>query len=244
MTERADSCNRMNFAENNYKPMKIAVITGDVVNSTQMQAGARKLFFDALLRCFQELETLYNIRIELFRGDSFQCVVSNIQDSLQLALEIMTFIRSLPPEPSDVFPGGDERKKTVSPLRYNVRISIGIGEVDFVHDSTLTSDGSAFRLSGRQLDEMKNKKQFLTIAADDDHHRELQMESVLLDVIMSNNTLQQNEVINKKLRGHIETEIAMMLSIKQPAVNQRLRAGGWHAIDAMLKHFKSLYNNG
>lgn len=225
--------------------MKIAVITGDIVNSTEMSPENKKSFFDSLFAYFKELDTFYNVKIEMFRGDSFQCMVSDIPQALQIALEIKTFIRSTVSANQTVnLKIKDNVYNTTGQIRYNARISIGIGEMDFVHDSALTSDGTAFRLSGRQLDEMKSKKQFLIIATDDEYHKELQMESVLLDVIMNNNTVQQNEVINKKLRGYIEKDIAGMLNIKQPAVNQRLNAGNWHAIDTMLKHFKLLYSNG
>ena len=215
--------------------MKIAVITGDIVNSTEIDLVNKKIFFAALSSYLKEIEEYYQVKIEIFRGDSFQCVIPNIQDALQISLEILTFIRSISPSKEPL---------SASVMGYNVRISVGIGEMDFVQDSALTSDGTAFRLSGRQLDDMKGKKQYLMIASDDNYHRELQMESALLDVILSNNTIQQNEVMNRKLRGSIEKDIAEALKIKQPAVNQRLKAGNWHIIDLMLKYYKSLYSNG
>lgn len=225
--------------------MKIAVITGDIVNSTEMTLENKKIFYDSLLKYFKELESLYNVKIEMFRGDSFQCIVESIQNALQISLLIKTFIRSLMSETQPVnLKTKDKSYKVIGQIRYNARISIGIGDMDFVHNSALTSDGTAFRISGRYLDEMKSKKQFFVIATDDEYNSELNMESLLLDVIMNSNSIQQNEVINKKLLGSTELQIAEMLNIKQPAVNQRLNLANWHAIDAMLKHFKSLYCNG
>lgn len=225
--------------------MKIAVITGDIVNSTEITIENRKIFYDSLINYFKEIEDRYDVTIEMFRGDSFQCIVNKIYNALQISLEIKTFIGSLMSETQAVnLKTKDKSYKAIGQFRYNARISIGIGDIDFAHNSALTSDGTAFRISGRQLDEMKSKKQFLTIATDDEYNKELQMESLLLDVIMRTNTIQQNEVLNKKLLYYTDQEIANMLNIKQPAVNQRLSLANWHAIDTMLKHFKSLYSNG
>ena len=79
----------------------------------------------------------------------------------------------------------------------------------------------------------------MTGGANDD---ELETESILLDALISRTTALQCEVINLKLLGYTEMEIARQLKIMQSAVNQRSISGNWNAIEAMVKRFEIIYN--
>jgi len=106
-----------------------------------------------------------------------------------------------------------------------------------------SSGGEAFQLSGKLLDKMKGKKQTLAVATNDKFQQELELEFILLDAILSKTTALQCEVINLKLLGYTETEIAKRLNVKQSAVNQRSISGNWNAIESMIKRFEKIYSH-
>jgi hypothetical protein len=212
--------------------MKKAIITGDVIHSTKMSIQNR----DWLIKEIEnKLNTLYKspliMQSEIYRGDSFQCQVKS-KLGLKTALVLKTFIKSLRSE--DFFDSKEE---------FDVRLSLGIGEVTSNSIKLGMSDGEAFHLSGRKLDEMKKQKITFAITTNDNFKDELAVESALMDFILSNTTALQCEVIYWKLHGNTEISIAEKLKIQQSAVNQRSTAGGWNVIEKVLKRYETMYDN-
>lgn len=118
------------------------VITGDLVNSTNIAVEWRQTVVDALNACVTDFSPLTPIKIEMYRGDSFQVVVDNPELSLTIAIAIRAKLRASTPEKKEI---------------WDARISVGIGDVSFESDNIVTSDGEAFRLSGRAFDAMGKK---------------------------------------------------------------------------------------
>ncbi|MDI1234535.1 MAG: hypothetical protein PSX81_09655 [bacterium] len=185
------------------------------------------------------------MKSELYRGDSFQCLLSDISTALRVAILIKTYIRSLnPSEPYDIYNRRipDKPKTILRPQwLFDTRITIGIGEVESEMKSIATSDGEAFHISGRLLDEIKGSKQTIAMRTNDEHNDELETEMVLLDYIIARTTALQCEVVNLKLLDYTETKIANILNIQQSAVNQRSNSGGWYAIEKMVERFETIY---
>jgi hypothetical protein len=225
--------------------MKKAVITGDVIHSTRMDEESRALLSKSIARFLKELEKVFKVRSEMFRGDSFQCLVPNVEDALTVALLIKTKIRSL--NPSELHSVNAKSKPRKSKAVYfttwvfDARLAIGIGEVPKTVKDLATTSSEAFYLSGHLLDEMKSRKQALDIEANDKYSEELETEMILLDNIIAKTTAMQCEVIHWKLWGLPEIDIANKLGIGQSAVNQRSNAGSWNAIRAMLDRFETIY---
>lgn len=222
-----------------------AIITGDVIHSTRISVEHRDWLFKQIAAELKQLNKAYKIRSETFRGDSFQCWIKHPIDALKIALLIKTFIRSL--NPSSVYNvsrknSSEKAKGIISPTWiFDARIAIGIGEVELLSNRLASSGGKAFQLSGQLLDKMKNRKQSLAIATEDRFKEELETEFILLDAIISKTTALQCEVINYKLLGYTEHEIAKEISVGQSAINQRSNSGNWNAIEAMLKRFEKIY---
>jgi hypothetical protein len=224
-----------------------AIITGDVIHSTRMSMEHRDWLFKEIADALKQWNKDFGMRSETFRGDSFQCLVKRPADVLKLALLQKTFIRSL--NPSNVY---DVRKKDNPAVRrgvifptwiFDARIAIGIGEIELLSNRLASSGGKAFQLSGQLLDKMKNRKQSLAIATEDKFNEELETEFILLDAIISKTTALQCEVINRKLLGYTEHQIAEQLEVGQSAINQRSNSGNWNAIESMLKRFEKIYAN-
>lgn len=213
--------------------VKQGVITADIVASTTLPNEVKEWLYTAIEAYLEQVASVFELRKEWYRGDSFQVKIKDVQQALKLALLIKTYIRSLQFE-GGAFNGGI----------FDTRMVLGIGTVDFERAKIMSSDGEAFQLSGRMLDQLKTGKQFFSVVSNDTYAGELQMESLLLDTIISGTTALQCEVINRKLQGQTEVAIAEALGIKQSAVNQRSGAGNWHVFAAMTDHFEQLYAHG
>jgi len=229
--------------------LKRAVITADIIRSSKLTSDDRITLFNSIKDVLNRTDEDFNTVSEIFRGDSFQCLIKNPKDALKVALIIKTFIRSL--NISEVHEVKSvsrpaNRKSIIYPVwMFDVRMGVGIGSVDLPMGKLGTSSGAAFQLSGGKLDELKDSRQKFSIASDDVHNKELEMESALLDAIINRTTALQCEVIYYKLLGYNETQIAKnFLQIEQAAVNQRSTSGCWNVISKMVDYFESLYNHG
>ncbi|MCF8254050.1 MAG: hypothetical protein K9H61_05720 [Bacteroidia bacterium] len=225
--------------------MKKAVITGDIIQSTKMKSNERKMLIDEVDAALKLLSKDYNMQYELYRGDSFQCLLPHPENALRVALLIKTFIKHL--NPSEAF----ELKSKENPLKnqsmiypvwmFDTRIAIGIGEGEEEIESLGKANGEAFLFSGRTLDNLKGSKQSIGIATDDNYQLELETECNLLDSIIARNSALQCEVIYLKLLGYTEIQIAKRLNIAQSAVNQRSNNGSWNAIHTMVLRYETIY---
>jgi hypothetical protein len=211
-----------------------AVITADIMQSTEMTDSARVLIYTAVKDVLNSTTKGYNMQSEMYRGDSFQCLINNPKDGLRVALLIKTFIKSVLIKETL-----DTRKQT-----FDVRMALGIGGISLKTNNVITSDGEAFQLSGRLLDELKRTKATFSIVTNDDFNNELSIESLLLDTIITDLSPMQSEVIYYKLLNYNETEIAKKLNVNQSAINQRSVSGNWNVINKMVQHFEKMYSNG
>ncbi|MCU0423116.1 MAG: hypothetical protein MUC81_09920 [Bacteroidia bacterium] len=224
-----------------------AVITGDIIQSTKMTASQRISLIKYLENALYNWSKDYNFQYEIYRGDSFQCLLNHPLYALRVALQVKTYIRGL--NPNSVYKLSAEKQPSkvqtmIYPIwMFDIRLAIGIGEVEGKTRSLRIANGNAFLLSGRSLDSLKRIKQTLGIASNDVFQVELDTEFYLLDHIISKTTALQSEVICLKLLGYPEIEIAKMLGIAQSAVNQRSNKGGWNAIAKMVRRYESIYHS-
>lgn len=147
-----------------------AVITGDIVNSTKVDVQYRYDLLETLNHTLDECRKLTNLRSEIFRGDSFQVILDNPSKAALIALIIRSGLKSLTP---------DEIKTT-----WDARISIGIGSVNFDSGNVVTSDGEAFRLSGRNLDIM-GKRRLIVNTCWEYVNEELKVSTAFLDNLVT-----------------------------------------------------------
>lgn len=98
---------------------------------------------DALNVCAADFAAITPVKIEMYRGDSFQVIVDNAEHTLAVAIALRAKLKAITPDGSSV---------------WDARVSIGIGSVSFESDNILISDGEAFRLSGRAFDKIGKRK--------------------------------------------------------------------------------------
>ncbi|MCM8570198.1 SatD family protein [Gramella jeungdoensis] len=215
----------------------IAVISADLLSSSSYSKELLEQAIRALNREFRELEKLTHpaSEFEIYRGDSFQGLIYAPQEALHFALRIKTAINRLHLN--------DSESNKAFKREADLKMAIGIGSYDFKRDSILESNGQAFQLSGRTLDEMKKYNRKLRLKTPSDNiNEEFDASFLLFDTLSDKWSTASAEVIYYLLKGFKETEIAAELGISQSAVNQRKKAAGWDAIDVLLARYKKVIN--
>ncbi len=202
-----------------------SVLTGDITSSSKTDRIALLKDLKEILTqiaSFQQKEGVKS-NFELYRGDSFQGIIAKPEEALRYALLIRSHL-----------------KKANGTTDRDARIAIGIGTINFPASNVAEADGEAFRNSGPLLDTMKNGVRMKLHTPWQAVNEEMEVALVLADTIIKRWSIPQAEVIAQILRNTTQIEIAEKLGISQSAVNQRLKAAHWEAIEKLLERFHEL----
>jgi len=202
-----------------------AVLTGDLVGYSRYKTKDRKEVLLHLKDSFKKLPLdITASKFWVFRGDSFQGILSRPEEALKAALIIRSSLVS---------------RYKGKRSRLDARIAIGIGTVDYLPRRVGEGDGEAFRNSGMELDGMKKSEKNLIVKTPwKELNDELSTECALLDAVIERWTKEQAEAIMYQIMGLTQEEIARILKISQPAVFHRLRTCGSRAVQEFLKRYK------
>ena len=229
-----------------------AVISGDIVSSTALNELELELLRKNVLQLIDTFTVdpsgqtgdipFYG---HLIKGDYIECYLKEPKDSLRVALIIKTLVKMMVLEKS---PDNALEKKRLLFKKYGVRLAIGIGSMRTVDTEQGILDGEAIYLSGRKIDDQRssNKEKVViknTLFFETTDNKLKEQGSVLvdlLDVLLTNATARQCEVLHYKLLGFTESDIAQKLDVNQAAVNQHSTAVGWNAIEHTLKYYEQL----
>lgn len=210
----------------------IGVITGDIVNSTEiLNSGNRDKLLATLHQAVEEINNhneLNGVRLEIYRGDSFQIIINNSFNVIGCAL----IIRALLITNSD--------KKN----RWDARLGIGIGKGEYMADSIAESDGEAFRLSGQAFDNLDKKSRMAVLTPFEDFNDELKVSTAFVDDIISNWTTTQAPIINLVLQTNSkQKELAEMIGKSPQSVNKLLSNAKLELIIPYIDRFIIRYSN-
>ena len=217
------------------------IITGDVVSSQSIEPSIRQKLFEDTNAFLKELKKKWINSYETFRGDSLQCDVKSPEAALRIALIIRAFFRSYIPAEVQQNPVKEDRPtKGYFSTDFDIRLAVGIGEIDFIKKNKITSsDGHAFRLSGEALDELKQQSTRLSVKTfKDDFNEQIEPPILLLDALIQKWTQNGAEIALHLLQNKKEEEIASLLNISQSAVNQRKKNAQWFAIEKLIQYFE------
>ncbi|WP_181306371.1 hypothetical protein [Rufibacter sp. XAAS-G3-1] len=227
----------------------IGVLTGDIVDSTKLTSIERARLEERLNEGLTKIVGKQNY--ELYRGDSFQIVINEPSTALRTAIKIRCLLRKslikedLYNEAKETYPS-EKKGRNLSTLHFSykknvvdARISIGIGAKGYSSQNIKTSDGEAFQLSGRTLDNLKSKGQKLVVTTQNKPFNDyIDVICSFLDVFINNWSLQQAEVVYELLEGKKQIEIAEMINIKQASVSQRINTAHWQEIEKAINLFE------
>lgn len=215
------------------KTKQIAVITGDLVDSSSFSNDRMLAIISRLKNEFTTLKTTESAGkayFSLYRGDSFQGIVEETENALVIALKLKALINSY------VDKNTDTGNKT--PLA-DVRISIGIGEATYDIDAINVSNGPAFQLSGRSLDTMKANNLMMSLTTGDPEiDDEFRVHMKFLDGITHRWSIASAEVVYFLLNDYKELQIANELNRSQAAINLRKKAAGWDEIKLLMQRYE------
>lgn len=205
---------------------KIAIITGDIVDSTKLNLAERTIMINALQAIPEILTPFENVSMEIFRGDSFQLQIHTAETAAKAAITIRAWLRS-------------QRELSEKSL-LDARLAIGIGATDYESDSLSTSDGEAFRLSGRLLDKMQKER--LAVATPWPMvNEELKLATAFVDDIISSWTQNQSRIMLLSLqtsKSHLE--LSQILDISRQMVDKSLKSSKEELIESYIDRFKKL----
>ena len=198
-----------------------AVLTGDIVNCTLLEPSQEK----KLLKLLQHI--LSDHKQEFFRGDSFQAYIKESSQALKIALQCRTAAIGLQPDQS--------------PAVSDVRISIGIGQVESPVRTLATAKGEAFLLSGRALDAMdKTEGRLIIIIENKLTNYAFSVMSDYINSIYKQMTPKQAEVIFELLKGYSQQHVAEKLNRSKSTISQHVTAGRWDEIENILKKYQEI----
>ncbi len=214
----------------------IAVLTADLIDSSQYEEEILENVLNSLSEEFRRLTEQYgteNVRFNIYRGDSFQGIISQPEKALEITLQIKTAINKIHLKETS-------KNKAYSKIA-DFKMAIGIGTQDFERESISESNGQAFLFSGRTLDAMKNDyRKTLIKTEDEDINDEFNTSFYLLDTLTEKWSTASAEVVYYLLNGMKEREIATEIGISQSAINQRKKAAGWDAISGLVHRFEKV----
>lgn len=202
--------------------MNPCVASVDIVNSSKLTAAKRRKLLAVIDKCMQMLkQESKDMVVEISRGDSIQILWrKNAVEALRQCLWLhMMLLKE----------------------GFEMRTGFGIGNISLLTKTLATSDGTAFQLSGRCLDAIKNTDNRIGIAFEPDAlNNEWTVHNIVLNYVLQRTTAPQAVAMALMLENKTQLETAKALRIKQPSVHQRLKAGGWVIIQSIVNRFQQL----
>ncbi|MEQ8683962.1 MAG: SatD family protein [Imperialibacter sp.] len=195
-----------------------SVITGDIINSSKSASTAK--WISALTKTLNKGGTEHK-DWEIYRGDSFQLEVKNIEDAFLTCIRIKAIIKQF----EDL----------------DVRMAIGIGEKTYESPKITQSNGSAFINSGKAFEKLK-KETLMLKSPWAEFDRQMNLLFSLISQIMDQWTAHSAEIVMLSLEMPEATqqEIAAKLKITQGRVSERLKRAAWDQVVNVDQRFREL----
>ena len=209
--------------------MHLGVITGDIIDSSKiLEGGYRDKLLSTMHLAIQEIEEKKSwgkVKIEVFRGDSFQ-----------IAVDEPTFITDI----AIAF-----RSKLIansgSDTRWDARLGLGIGEEGYLAGKISESDGEAFHLSGQAFDSLQKNDRLAILTPQTNINEELWVSTSFVDEIISNWTLLQAATFYTYITENLsQKEIAQKEKKSPQAISKIFLAGKFNLIDNYLTRFHQI----
>lgn len=205
------------------------VITGDIIDSSAIQLKYRDFLLESIRMIADELSVIEPLRIELFRGDSFQMVIDTPENAMKIAILLRAGLRSHTPK---------ECKKT-----WDARLSLGVGSISYYADNIILSDGEAFQYSGRELDKM-GKQRLVVKTRWSDVNEELQVSTAFADEVISSWSVSQSQVVYQSLLYNTsQKEIAHKFQRSAQNISKLLSAAKVIPIRMYINRYYKLISN-
>ncbi len=203
------------------KKKSYAILTGDIVGSSKLKPAQRKKLLGILKSTSKEIRKLYKnivpFDVDIFRGDSWQLLVTEPKLALRIALLFRASIKS-----------------KMGIREFDSKIFIGVGKIDsFPGQRVSLGNGEAFVLSGRGLENLKKYKMGIDYPSFEKNDY-LRLIVQLVDVLASDWTVKQSASVSGALKGLTQKKIAESFEFTQQAVHYHLNSADWVHIENVL----------
>jgi len=195
-----------------------AVITADIVNSTQLTKAQEKSLFRELN------EALKEHHFEFYRGDSFQAYIKEPAAALALLLKLRMIAREAGPA-------------------FDIRAATGIGDVPGPIKKLGVASGEAFLISGRAMDELgkTNDTRLILRSADAAMNTTLEVTALFIDYIFREMTSKQAKVLLILLNGGTQLAAAKKIRKSQSTIHKHVQSAGWAELSKLLGIYQQLF---
>jgi hypothetical protein len=192
----------------------IAVITGDIINSTESENQDWLKNLKMVLNQFGTSPENW----EIFRGDSFQLRV-NKEKVLYVAFYLKASIKQIK--------GKD------------VRMAIGIGTETHKSNKISEANGEAYQNSGKCFEKLK-KENLMIKSFNPEWDKPINL-MIALSLLTANNWTETEATIMKTVFDNPDKkqkEIAKILDKKQSNISTALKNAGYHEINRLINYFE------
>ena len=219
--------------------MNKAIISGDIIAFTALSDKNKQILETKIQELFLVISKKYAVFCRMVKGDYIECVVENPEYAFEIALLIKSFLKSLPIQEKN-----NNRFKYFK--SHAIRLAVAIGYLNRYDKERGIIDGEAIYMSGRKINQESthDKKRIVVkntlffVSKNTSLNKQFQTIFTLVDFILFKATSKQCEVAYYKILGYKEKEIAQILHISQPVVNQHSLSVGWNALEQAIKHFR------
>ncbi len=206
-----------------------AIITGDIVASSLLSSNKRKMLHKVMVDSSKVLQDEFKdavpMGVDIFRGDSWQIILSKPAKALRLALFYRAILRA-----------------KMESHRFDTRMAIALGHVDFIPGNRVSEGyGEAYQLSGKALESMPKASNMSFVLPGMELEKVLNVVIQLIDSISSRWSDRQALAVTGALRGWKQEKIAekwWKKKVSQQAVAQHLSRAGWYPVEKGILFFE------
>lgn len=205
------------------------VITGDIIESSIIPINYRDLMLTSIREIVDELAVIESVKIEFFRGDSFQMVIDSPENALRIAILLRAGLKGHTPK---------DCKKP-----WDARLSLGIGTISYCSDSIVLSDGEAFQYSGRELDEM-GRRRLSVMTRWPEVNDEFKVSTSFADEEITSWSISQSQAVYQALLYNIpQKDIALKFQKSAQNISKLLGAAKLGIIQMYINRYYDLILN-
>jgi len=211
-----------------YPTQDYAVITGDIVRSSTLNAVERASLRIEIKRASQALQEKFPDDViqpvDVFRGDGWQFVISRPERAFRVGLFFRAWIRAHVP------PG----------RRLDTRMAVAVGRVTSIPTNWVSGgDGEAFRASGRALEHLREPLRLALVVpptAAPGLAAALGAFAPVFDSLVQGWTQCQSRAVVARLHGATQDAIAHTWpeTITRQAIARHLAKAHWPAVESGL----------
>ncbi|MFZ5940908.1 MAG: hypothetical protein ACOYXB_10065 [Bacteroidota bacterium] len=209
-----------------------AIFSGGLADSRRLPAEKLSRVPDLIRKAVAQVNASLSagrgIELEILQMDRFLAQTEDAGSALRMALMLLTAIR---------VPCVNEIDDPCS-----LRIALAVGPVEFRQKTLRESDGTGIRLALEAFEKMGKTQRLIIVTPDKKLNSYYRVICSFLDNLIQSWSVEQAEALYLSLEGRLQSEISRILSISQPAVNRRLKAAQWNAVEQFIRLYEQTTN--